>query len=326
MSRRAGRDQGIRLNSRNDRSNKTDRNNKGRGNGECSGSDRIGRDSKGRGNGECSGNDRIGEKNRGRKAAASGCAAKDRLQRAGERLLDVLYPPRCVLCDEVLRRGEHGCCRDCLAALPRIRGPVCMKCGGPAENERAEYCENCRTQEHWFDRGAAAFTYTGAMRQAVRRMKFSNRRDYIPFFAEAMAQALERWLPIWRPELILPVPMHPARRRRRGYNQAELLAERIGRMTGIQVKKDLLFCTRAVKPQKELGRRERLRNLRGSFGVQGAFPKGSRILLVDDVCTTGSTLDEISRVLRAHGADMLFFIVLCTGNGKKTVCTDNKMW
>lgn len=238
-------------------------------------------------------------------------------QRFGEHLLDFLYPPRCVLCDEVLRKGEHGCCSDCTALLPRVREPLCMKCGKPVGSAPEEYCEDCRAQEHYFDRGVAAFTYTGAMKSSVRRMKFSNRRDYIPFFAESMVQALRPHLPLWSPQLILPVPMHPRKRRQRGYNQAELLAGRISRLTGIPVDTDLLYCTRLTQSQKELGRRERLENLRGSFAVCEPFPDVSRVLLVDDVYTTGSTLDEISRVLRAHGAESVFFVVLCTGKGKK---------
>ena len=243
-------------------------------------------------------------------------------------LSNLLYPPRCPICDRILRlsdSAERGCCPACMETLPWVREPACMKCGKPVGEEGQEYCEDCRKQAHAFDRGTAAFTYTGALRHSVYRMKSENRRDYVPFFAKTMTTALARYLPRWEPEVILPVPMHPGKKRRRGYNQSELLAQEIGRRTGLPVEKELLYCTRAVPSQKTLGRRERLLNLRGSFAVRRGAPALQRVLLVDDVYTTGSTMDEISRVLRETGVESVFFVVLCTGKGKKAVCTAKKV-
>lgn len=274
---------------------------------------------------------------------------REGLRRLGNGMQELLYPSRCVICDEILRKGENGCCRDCAPLLPWVANGVkrispgrpflppqarrgngftaaqCMKCGRPVEDESEEYCEDCRTTEHCFDRGAAAFIYTGALRHSVGRMKFSNRRDYIPFFARAMVKALGPHLSDWRPQLILPVPMHPWKRRRRGYNQSELLAAEIGRLTGIPMDKNLLRCVRLTPSQKQLDRRERMRNLRGCFEARAPFPPVSRVLLVDDVYTTGSTLDEVSRVLRTCSVKDIYFVVLCTGKGKKTVCTAGKI-
>ncbi len=244
--------------------------------------------------------------------------------------MDLLYPPRCPLCDKILDWKDRtttqkiripgmprGCCTDCRTSLPRVKEPACMKCGKPLENEGQEYCGECMTQRHFFDRGVAAFRYTNALRHSVYRMKTENRRDYIPFYAAEMARALERKLPQWRPEVILPAPMHSRKRRQRGYNQSELLAREIGRLTGIPVETGLLRVTRIIRSQKELGRRERLQNLRGSVAAREPFPRYSSVLLVDDVYTTGSTLDEISRVLRTQGVRSVYFVVLCTGKGKK---------
>lgn len=261
-------------------------------------------------------------------------------------LPDLLYPPRCPICDEVLSRTwkqvkperaggrklpgisgpAHGrCCPACAAALPWVGEAACMKCGSALENEEQEYCYACMTQRHFFDRGVAAFVYTGPLRHSVYRMKAENRRDSLPFFAESMTRAVSRFLPVWRPEVILPVPMHPRKRRRRGYNQSELLALEIGKLSGIPVETEALRCTRIVRSQKELGRQERQKNLRGSFAVCASFPPVSRVLLVDDVYTTGSTLDELGRVLRQRGVREIYFIVLCTGKGKKAVCTGEKV-
>lgn len=232
-----------------------------------------------------------------------------------------MYPPRCPLCDQVLRIGERGCCRECRGKLPWAAEPVCMKCGTPVRSMETEYCPDCLEQNHFFTRGAAAFIYTGAMRRSVYRMKFGNRRDYIDFYGDAMAFATGSCLDRWRPEVILPVPMHPAKKRKRGYNQAELLARRLGKAAGIPVREDLLRCVRQTPAQKRLNRRERMRNLRGCFAAARDFPPVKRVLLVDDVYTTGCTMDEISRILLENGVENIFFVVLCTGNGKKAVST-----
>lgn len=127
---------------------------------------------------------------------------------AGKLLLDLLYPPRCPICDRILSRRERLCCAGCEKKLPRVIGPVCMKCGKMIEREADEYCEDCRKYAHVFTRGTAAFAYTGAMRHSVYRMKAENRRDYLDFYADAMAQALEPYLMRWQPERIIGVPMH----------------------------------------------------------------------------------------------------------------------
>ncbi len=245
------------------------------------------------------------------------------LRQAGAWLLDLLFPPRCVICDEVLRAEERadGCCALCAPGLPWTGGTVCMKCGRPLLQPEREYCGDCAEGRHRFDRGAAAFVYTGGIRQSVQRMKFQNRRDYVPFYAKAMLRASARLLERHRPELILPVPMHPARRRRRGYNQAELLARNLSSLTGIPVRADLLYNTRRTLPQKQLDRRERLRNLRGSIALREPFPPVRRVLLADDVYTTGSTMDEIAGLLKRRGVEEVYFAVLCIGKGKKAVCT-----
>ena len=243
------------------------------------------------------------------------------------KLLDLIYPPRCFNCDVILKKGEFGCCQECYEKLPWVSGAVCMKCGRPVAKKEQEYCPDCQKQYHYYDQGAAAFVYTGMMRKAVSGMKFSNRKDSVDFFGYAMIRALERTghLEKWQPDLILPVPMHPRKKRRRGYNQAELLAEQIGLLTGIPVNERLIRCVKQTTSQKQLNRRERLKNLKGAFETDDDFPPVKSVLLVDDVYTTGSTVDEISRVLREAGVQRIFFIALCIGNRKKAVSTAEKL-
>ncbi len=247
------------------------------------------------------------------------------MARTGEILLDLLFPRRCPLCDGILAEKERLCCRECEGKLPWVRGPVCMKCGKPVSGGEQELCGDCRVIRHSFDRGAAAFTYTGEMRQSVYRMKFENRRDYLDFYGEAMARSGARLLERWRPEALVPVPMHWRKKRLRGYNQSELLAERVSRITGIPVDKDLLRCRKYTRSQKVLSRRERLRNLSGSFAVREAGRLPRRVLVIDDVYTTGSTMDAVSGALKDAGISQVNFLTLCIGKGKKAVCTEENL-
>jgi len=243
-------------------------------------------------------------------------------RKIGETAVQFLYPPRCPLCDMVIPiERSPAVCDACRGKLPWVTEPACMRCGKPVGSPEREFCEDCERTQHLFEQGRAAFTYSGAMRKSVYRMKFQNRRDYLDFYAEAMVRAGKSYLSYWQPEVIVPVPMHWRKRMARGYNQAELLAERISRLTGIPCERKLLRCVRYTGDQKELGRNERLWNLRGSFEVNAPVP--CRILLVDDVYTTGSTMDEAARALRAAGARRVFFLVLCTGKGKKVCMTRN---
>lgn len=178
-----------------------------------------------------------------------------------------------------------------------------------------EYCRDCKSQSHVFTEGTAAFTYSGGLPDAVYRLKYQNRRDYRYFFAQAMAKCCGSKIRRWNPQVILPVPIHWRKRGRRGFNQSDLLAEELGKALKIPVQKDLLWCRRMTAAQKTLDRKERQQNLRGSFALKHPVPGIRRVLIVDDIYTTGSTMDEIARVLKAAGVAEVYFAVLCTGQG-----------
>lgn len=249
------------------------------------------------------------------------CTLRQLGKTAGEAALRILYPPHCALCDTILTKGEDGCCSACAKKLPRVQAPTCFRCGKPVGSWEAEYCDDCLRTRHWYEQGAAAVTYTGAMRRSVYRMKADNRRDYLDFYARLMAEVLKKYRYIWQPELLIPVPMHWKKRQKRGYNQSELLARKLSHLTGIPVDRTLIRCIRPHAAQKQLGRKARMKNLDGSFALQRSPEHLQRVLLIDDVYTTGSTVDALARLLSEAGVPHIFFLVLCIGKGKKTVCT-----
>ena len=230
----------------------------------------------------------------------------------GKNLLDLLYPPRCPLCDRILAPDEYLICRKCAPVLPVIRQPVCLRCGRPLHRAEQEYCIGCQCTEHAFIRGECTFVYEKAFRQSVLRMKFRNRRDYLDFYAAAMAFRHTGFLCRIRPGVLLPVPMYPAKRARRGYDQCRLLARKLSALIHVPVQDDNLIRVRDTMPQKGLNREERRENLKDAFALKNPDILSEPVLLLDDIYTTGSTLDEIAKVLRENGFEEIYFLALCT--------------
>ena len=170
-------------------------------------------------------------------------------------LLSLFFPRRCPLCETITRDGFP--CPSCRRLLPYIGEVYCLKCGRALDNPRDELCTLCRRDGHVFIQGRAVFQYRGAMRSSVLRMKFHNRREYIEFYAAAMAYRERDFLRRIRPGCIVPVPMHPRKRRQRGFDQCRILAEKVGRLTGIPVAGECVVRSRFTRPQKGLGREER---------------------------------------------------------------------
>jgi len=223
-------------------------------------------------------------------------------------LLDWFYPRHCYHCGASLNESAlRLLCHDCLRALAdgRIAGPVCDVCGLPLEGEPAPgtLCITCRTQRRYFDRARALFAYAGPAASVIKSFKFDGDFFLGPRFLRG-ALALG-WLPgdIAPPSAVLPVPLHPRRRRERGYDQALLLARALARHFGRPLLGRALVRTRYTTQQVGLSMGRRHDNVRGAFSVRrpGAI-SGESLLLVDDVMTTGATVEECAKALRKAGA------------------------
>lgn len=230
-------------------------------------------------------------------------------------LAGLLFPRRCPVCHEVVEdRGELACA-ICRTRLPYVREPSCRKCGKPLLSEEQEYCGDCRKKPHFYRQGRAPFLYDKTMRDSIARYKYGNRKEYAAFYAEEILRKCGKEMRFWNAEALIPVPLHGSRRRKRGYNQAELLAKELSRRCGIPTDTRVLFRTRRTKAQKNLSDRERLTNVRGAFSVGRKGVPYQTVILVDDIYTTGSTIDEAARVLRENGAQTVYFLSICVGSG-----------
>jgi ComF family protein len=223
------------------------------------------------------------------------------LSAAWERTLDLVFPRRCVGC------GVFGAflCPACLSATPRAQPPRCPGCWMPQNGRPAgdvELCERCRVSRPAFKAARCPFVYAGAAREAVHALKYDGLSAIAAIMAEAMAGSLTEWRP--PVTALVPVPLAARRRRSRGYNQSELLARELSRLCGLPVNGALLVRRKATTPQAlaadEAARRA---NVEGVFAAgRKAGPAGA-LLLVDDVMTSGATLEACARALVAasHG-------------------------
>lgn len=229
-------------------------------------------------------------------------------QGMGSWLLDAVYPRRCPGCDGILEQTERYLCRSCAKKLHPILGAVCKKCGKPVD-EQDEFCHDCKKTRHSFDRGFAPYCYHGELEASLMRFKYEGRREYAGFYAHAAFCYTGRKILARSPEVMIPVPIHPARKRTRGYNQAEVFAKKLSREFQIPEDAHCIRRVRKTRPQKDLNPLERRKNLEGAFQLekQGTMPY-RRILLVDDIYTTGSTVDALASLLKQNGAEQVDFL------------------
>lgn len=227
---------------------------------------------------------------------------------------ELLFPRRCPVCDKPVKPAGKLICGGCRAKLVHVREAGCMKCGKPLTEEYEEYCSDCRKKRHVYTQGKSLYEYHSAAK-AIYRFKYGNRREYAEFFGKEMTERFGKLMDFWQAEALIPVPIHKARRRKRGYNQAELLAEEIGKRTGIPVIRDLVVRHKNTRPQKELKGAERENNLKRAFKIGRNDVKLSTIIIIDDIYTTGSTVDEMAQVLKEIGIDKVYVLTLAIGKG-----------
>jgi ComF family protein len=221
-------------------------------------------------------------------------------------LLDGVFPPHCEACERPVPLGHGSClCAPCRAAMAPPPEPLCSRCGAPLGASRpSDQCYRCLRHAPAFSAARAAALYLASdtglnpLAAAVKALKYRRRR----VLADALGVLLAERYPFADDAVLVPVPLHRARLRERGFNQAVLLARALGRCRGLPVAPRCLVRTRVTGAQARLTASERRRNLKGAFALRSSLPATRSIVLVDDVLTTGATADACARVLRAGGA------------------------
>lgn len=235
-------------------------------------------------------------------------------------IIDLIFPPRCILCDAVLQNNEKALCGKCYGDLPQVVEPICKRCGKPLEIMGQEYCLDCaekRTRQDALEQGIALWIYDENVKRLMANVKYGGCKEDIHFFAKEMMQTYGKKIQDWRIDAVIPVPLHRRRRWFRGYNQAEVLAVDIGKYLNLPVLADVLCRKRPTSPQKGLLPKQRKENLLGAFALDGnkldSLIGVKEVLLVDDIYTTGATLEACGEVLRQAGVRKIYFACLCIG-------------
>ncbi|NLL76627.1 MAG: ComF family protein [Clostridiales bacterium] len=227
---------------------------------------------------------------------------------------DLIYPRHCPVCDGLIGYSEMLICEKCRRLVKYVKNPVCVKCGKSIAEEEGEYCYDCARRKHFYLSGMALFEYK-SMAASIYRFKYKGRQEYAEFFGKKMAGHLEDYLRVWKPEAFIPVPIHSSRMRTRGYNQAEVLAKRLSRETGIPLRTDIIKRCRKTAPQKNLSDEERQNNLKKAFKICRNDVKLNTIVIIDDIYTTGSTIDAVAYELQKKGIINIYYAALAIGKG-----------
>lgn len=235
------------------------------------------------------------------------------LSEAVKLTLDLLYPPRCPVCHSLAPVGKD-ICPECAERLPYVREPRCRKCGKPVTDVMI-FCEDCMEFPHDFDQGTAAFLYDDCMRETIRHFKYKGRKEYGAVLGRLLYEYARPDLALWNAEAVVPVPLHREKLRQRGYNQAAVTAEAFARFASLPCFPDALVRTGRTAAMKNLAAGERRRNLRDAFSVSPDFRTPERILVVDDIYTTGSTADACAAALKGAGAKEVYVAAVCIGGG-----------
>lgn len=230
-----------------------------------------------------------------------------------EKLLDFLYPRTCPVCGKIVSGKGKKICKDCKEKLVYIKNPKCSKCGKLLRDFREEYCRDCKKYHHYFEQGRAVWVYNKEIRESIYRFKYDNKREYADFYIEEIVATQGGWIKSLNVDAVIPVPLHKKKEKARGFNQAEVLAKGIGVALGIPVETKLVSRQKNTIAQKELNSKERQKNLKNAFKIVQNDVQLKKVLLVDDIYTTGSTMDAMAGVLKEGGVREVYAICLGTG-------------
>ena len=235
---------------------------------------------------------------------------------------ELMFPEfKCFLCGREVEMTELHICNDCLKEFKLIKGKVCEICGLPIEEPNV-ICDECKTMQFEFDVARASFIYTNKTSKLITDLKFRNKKYLAKFLAYCMSLTLKNYPMNF--DYIVPVPISDERRRQRGFNQSELIADELSNIVQKPVLNNLIMRTKTTPNQKELSRVQRMKNLVRAFCVEKTKEyEGKDLLIIDDVFTTGATVNEVARMLRQLNPGSICVLTagktVLSANGKKKV-------
>ena len=230
-----------------------------------------------------------------------------------------IFPNRCVMCDELLTFGfnleNEYLCEKCKKKLEFIKEPTCKKCGAMINDTHEMYCARCE-DKMWesFEYGFGLLRYNDFVKESIHRIKYEGRKEYIDFYGKCIAKIYNKIFKDINPDYLVPVPIHSNRLKERNYNQSLILAKSISKELAkynihIDVNNNLVFRTKDTRVLNKLDSLDRSLELKNAF-VASDLTGVDKIVIVDDIYTTGSTINKISEVLKQAGVKKVYFVVI----------------
>ena len=239
---------------------------------------------------------------------------RNAIKRACLGMINLIFPKACPLCGEIIYKGQN-LCEDCRYKINYIDGPTCLKCGKEVENEEVELCKDCKTTTRSYIKGFPAMKYMEPVDGSIAAFKYHNKRSYAKFFAGEIIRTCGKEILDINPDVIVPIPVHKSKMRKRGYNQAELLARELSGYLSVPVDIELIERKSNTLPQKTLNVEEREQNLKKAFISTDKIVKYKCALLVDDIYTSGATIEACTKALYEHGIKEVYYTSICIGSG-----------
>lgn len=218
------------------------------------------------------------------------------------------------MCGDLLKVDRYVC-EDCSYLISEVKTPCCLKCGCEINDEETEYCDDCARKEKSYVKGFPALNYFGDIRDSVAAFKYHGKKWYADFFADEIIKRHGEAIMDIAPEVLIPVPVHKKKLKLRGYNQAELLANALSVRMSIPTDNEILFRNTNTTPQKILGSSAREMNLKKAFNSTDKIVKYNKVMLVDDIYTTGATIEACTKALNEKGVREVFYTSICIGKG-----------
>ncbi len=224
--------------------------------------------------------------------------------------VDLLFPPTCLSCGERISVTRYWLCEQCIDKLPLIANDFCPKCGRP---ETPADCPACAEFRYAFDQARAVYLYEGVVKNLIHKLKYDDGMAIAPWLALRGYEYLRQREVFLDADLLTAVPLHPVRLRERGYNQSRLIAGSLAKLMQKPYSNALVVQKKYHPSQTMLTRTDRIANLCGVFKKGNQSCRGKRVLLIDDVFTTGTTVNETAKILLAAGALKVYVLTICHG-------------
>lgn len=229
-------------------------------------------------------------------------------------IINLIYPPICPICKTILPHDQKTICKPCMEELSLVTSPKCLKCGKQIESKEQEYCFDCDRLPKSFIKGYPVYIYQEPLKKAILDFKYQNKREYADFFAKSIIFTYEEELKHINPDGIVPIPLHQKKKKARGYNQAELIAKIIGKTLEIPVFPKYIERSTDTIPQKELNSKERMKNLKNAFKISENKVQLKKVLLIDDIYTSGATIEACTQILLMNGTNCVYYACIAIGN------------